>query len=159
MTGLTCERPITLVHMAGEPAAGAIVPTDFVVRARGGAWTLANVGRAVDGCRGQSARNVGKTFLATYGLPLTVTLTYASHGQEYATAIAYAWCRVCDFYIVNRSYDISFAKPVRLPVRFVGNVMWAISKYKIGLLSLTSQRGLYYVTDHTCLFLRMCAGS
>ena len=73
--------------------------------------------------------------------------------------MAYAWCRVCDFYIVNNSYDISFAKPVRLPVRFVGNVVWAISKNTIGLLSLTSQRGLYHVTDHTCLFLQMGASS
>lgn len=72
--------------------------SDFALHIRGGAWAMAQCGKAAGsvraGCRGQSA----KDFCALPGLTKSATFYCSRYGEAAAGVLARKWCRKMQFY-------------------------------------------------------------
>ena len=75
---------------------GAVVPDDWSKRfkcdARGGLWTAAHTGMAVDSIRAQCHSQAAKDWAKLYSLPLSATLSLRLYADEFCSILSQYWC-------------------------------------------------------------------
>ena len=71
----------------------------FHVVRRGGAWTMAHVGVAVDSIRGEARGVLAKQWCDTYAYPKSQTFACSKYSLEGATLFAREFCRRSTFFL------------------------------------------------------------
>jgi hypothetical protein len=71
---------------------------DFTSVLRGGPWTQANMGKAVDRCAATAKQGLPSQWCAQYGLNKIASFSFSVYGEQGAAQLSSEWCRRMQFY-------------------------------------------------------------
>ena len=127
---------------------GVPVEIHFSVSLRGGAWTAAHVGEAVDSVRCQAASHTAREFCRLHGMPSSGTFSLRLYGEDVCGHMAAIWVRRMSFLLEleqalghehgGRLTREQLEVYTRLPVaeELLSRAVPAISRRVLGLLDM-----------------------